>query len=167
MMKSKIISMLMLAALAIMAGACSSDDDDEPGGGTTDPEKPVTEYLTPGNDQRPDWTAPDYTLYGGITMALQVELGDTLHAYQGADDLMCATIGGEVRAVTALGRTGGQIYFPLVIAGHSSDAMVSIHYYCAQLQRIYSVNDWQPFKPGFPPTNGGALYIPPFIPEVQ
>lgn len=143
-------------ATLLLAASCSDDDNE------------YKQYLTKGNTPMPEWQSqePDYGLFEQ-TMAVQVGLQTMLLPYASEADLMCATIGGEVRAVTALGRTGGQIYFPLVIAGHSSDAMVSIHYYCAQLQRIYSVNDWQPFKPGFPPTNGGALYIPPFIPEVQ
>ena len=153
MMKSKIISMLMLAALAIMAGACSSDDDDEPGGGTTDPEKPVTEYLTPGNDQRPDWRAPDYTLYGGITMAVQVELGDTLANYQSGNDLMCAKIGDEVRAVTP----------PLSIAGDGTDQAVSLHYYCDQLHRIFTIKDWATFDASTKPTGESSLYRPCFL----
>ncbi|MBP1530700.1 MAG: hypothetical protein ILA39_01050 [Bacteroidaceae bacterium] len=153
---SNTIAGVAIMATLLLAASCSDDDNE------------YKQYLTKGNTPMPEWQSqePDYGLFEQ-TMAVQVGLQTMLLPYASEADLMCATIGGEVRAVTALGRTGGQIYFPLVIAGHSSDAMVSIHYYCAQLQRIYSVNDWQPFKPGFPPTNGGALYIPPFIPEVQ
>lgn len=163
MMKSKIISMLMLAALAIMAGACSSDDDDEPGGGSTDPEKPVTEYLTPGNDQRPDWRAPDYTLYGGITMAVQVELGDTLANYQSGNDLMCAKIGDEVRAVTPPLTTGGITYYPLSIAGDGTGQAVSLHYYCDRLHRIFTIKDWATFDASTKPTGESSLYRPCFL----
>ena len=153
---SNTIAGVAIMATLLLASSCSDDDNE------------YKQYLTKGNTPMPEWQSqePDYGLFEQ-TMAVQVGLQTMLLPYASEADLMCATIGGEVRAVTALGCTGGQIYFPLVIAGHSSDAMVSIHYYCAQLQRIYSVNDWQPFKPGFPPTNGGALYIPPFIPEVQ
>ena len=164
-MRHPLFPSLLLAALALMAGACGSDD--VVGGDDVTPPVPVDpatpEYLTPGTDQRPTWwVAPDYTSYGGITMALQVELGDTLHAYQGADDLMCATIGGEVRAVTSPRSTGGIIYYPLSIAGENGGLMVSLHYYCHQLHRIFTIPEWASFAPATPPIGQDAIHRPRF-----
>lgn len=163
MMYKKFFPILMLAALAFMAGACSSDDDTDNGGESKEPEPTVYEYLTPGSDQRPDWKAPDYTLYGGITMAVQVQLGDTLAYYQSGGDLMCAKIDGEVRAVTPPQATGGVTYYPLSIAGDGTNMAVSLHYYCDQLHRIFTIKDWATFDASTKPTGESSLYRPCFL----
>ncbi len=162
MMYKKFFPILMLAALAFMAGACGSDDDTDDGGGNKEPEPTVYEYLTPGSDQRPDWKAPDYTLYGGITMAVQVQLGDTLAYYQSGGDLMCAKIDGEVRAVTPPQATGGVTYYPLSIAGDGTNMAVSLHYYCDQLHRLFTINNWAVFDPSAKPTGENSMYRPRF-----
>lgn len=156
-MYRKIIPMLMLAALASMAGACGSDDDDD-AGGANGSGRPVAEYLTPGTDQRPAWAAPDYTLYGGITMAVQVQLADTLAHYQSGSDLMCAMIDGEVRAVARPLTTGGIVCYPLSIAGDGTGQTVSLHYYCDQLHRIFTIAAWAIFDPSAKPTGESRVY---------
>lgn len=164
MMYRKIISMFMLAALAFVAGACGSDDDPENdnGNGNGEPNRPVSEYLTPGNDQRPNWTAPDYSLYGGITMAVQVQLGDTLTFFQSGNDLMCAQIDNEVRAVTPPLVTNDVTYYPLSIAGDGTGQDVSLLYYCDRLHRIFTIKKWATFDVSTQPTGESSLYRPCF-----
>ena len=143
-----------LMLLALVVGACGSDDDIQ---------EPVPNYLTTGTDQRPtDWTAPAPSLYGGITMAVQVELGDTLAYFQSSADLMCAKIGNEVRAVTTPFINGTVTYFPLSIVGEGDDITVSLHYYCDRLHRIFSITNWATFDINASPTGESKMYRPRF-----
>ena len=145
----------LLCVLCAFCVACGDDDE------KTNP------LLTTGNDARPTWTVRE-GLYDEmeLTMSAQVTLQDELLPHAGDDDLMCATIDGEVRAVTGLERTGGEIYFPLVIAGNSgSSSKVTLKYYCSQFKRIYTIVDWMPFTPNIKPTNNdGKPYVVEFIP---
>ena len=143
-----------LMLLALVAGACSSDDDMQ---------ETVPKYLTVGTDQRPtDWTAPVPSLYGGITMAVQVQLGDTLAHFQSPRDLMSARIDNEVRAVTAPFTNGTVTYFPLSIVGDGDDKTISLHYYCDRLHRIFSIPDWATFDVSASPMGESKMYRPRF-----
>lgn len=148
---------IMLAALTLVVGSCKSDSDEEP--------KPVQQetpaYLTPGSDTRPNWTSPNIADYEA-RMSVQVELGDTLAAYQSNLDLMCATIAGEVRAVTPPHETGGIIYYPLIIMDNGLGGTVSLHYYCDRLHRIYIITNWAVFNASAAPTGSSGLYRPKF-----
>ena len=126
----------------------------------------VNPYLTKGNDARPTWQAEEINyLNFEHTMSVDIKLQDILLPYVSDEDLMCATIGGKVRAVSEIDRSGGQVSFPLVIAGNSGDGDVSLSHYCSRLSRIYTVEDWMPFSPSMAPTSEGTSYIPNFIPE--
>ena len=143
--------------LTLSLVSCSKDNED------TEPE--ATSTLQPGNDSRPTtWTAPNYSLFE-YRMAVQVQLGDTLAAFQSGADLICAKIGGEVRAVAEPQSTGGVIYYPLHIAGDGSDQTISLHYYCDQLHRIYTINNWATFNASAAPTGDTGFYRPCFINE--
>ena len=158
-MKTRLISILMLAALTMTVGACSSDDDD-----TTESSVPIAptvpEYLKEGTDSRPVWTVAkvSYEFY----MTVQVQLGDTLSHFQSPLDLMCATINGEVHAVTGLLTTGGVGYFPLTIGATDASGMVTLQYYCDRLHRIYTIIDWASFDPSAKPTGEADIYRPRF-----
>ena len=153
----KNIFLMLLTALTFTVGSCSSDSD-EPIPDTSD------ERLKPGSDERPTWTAPDYSLFE-FRMALQVQLGDTLAAFQSDGDLMCAQIGGEVRAVTTPQSTGGVVFYPLFIAGEGDARTVSLHYYCDQLHRIYTIANWATFNASAAPTGTSGFYRPKFLNE--
>ena len=143
-----------LLLLALVVGACSSDDDIE---------EPTPNYLTVGTDQRPtDWIAPAPSLYGGITMAVQVQLGDTLAHFQSSGDLMCAKIDNEVRAVTHPFTNGTITYFPLSIVGDGDSNTISLHYYCDRLHRIYTITNWATFDINASPMGDSQLYRPRF-----
>ena len=143
----------LVLLLCVLCVSCDDDNDD------------WKQYLTRGNEARPTWSIPSdmYQIFE-FTMAVQVTLQDELLPYASDDDLMCATIGDEVRAVTTLQRTGGEVYFPLVIAGSSGSGKVSLRYYCAQLRRTYTLDGWMPFTPGISPTQDGQPYVVKFIP---
>ena len=148
-----IAGVAMTTTLLIATTSCGDDNDG------------WKQYLTKGNEARPAWSTPsDIYQTFEFTMAVQVTLQDELLPYASDDDLMCATIGDEVRAVTTLQRTGGEVYFPLVIAGSSGSGKVSLRYYCAQLRRTYTLDGWMPFTPGISPTQDGLPYVVEFIP---
>jgi len=145
-----------LLLLALVVGACSSDDDD-------DTQEPVPSYLTVGTDQRPtDWIAPAPSLYGGITMAVQLQLGDTLAHFLSSADLMCVKIDNEVRAVTHPFTNVTVTYFPLSIVGDGNSNAMSLHYYCDRLHRIYTIPNWATFDINASPTGESQLYRPRF-----
>ena len=158
-MKHKIISIVMLAALTLVVGACSDDKDDEKEPVNVEPAVP--EYLTPGTDERPDWTAPDYTQFE-FNMSLQVQLGDTLVNFQSENDLVAAFISEDVRAVTGPEVTAGEIYYPLSIAANGTDDTVILKYYCDKLHRIYTISNWATFDSSAPPTGDSGIYRPRF-----
>ncbi len=151
-MRHNILTIAMLAALTIMVGSCSSDDESIP---------QVPEYLVEGTATRPNWEASDYNQFEHI-MSLQVQLGDTLVNFQSQQDLMCATISGDVRAVSEPLTTEGEMYFPLSIASTGSEGKVTLHYYCNRLHRIYTINDWATFDPNIAPSGNSGIYRPKF-----
>ena len=136
-----------------MAWGCGSDDEITPAS------------LQQGSDARPTtWVAPDNnSLFDLPPMSVQVQLGDTLAAYQSSADLMCATINGEVRAVTPPMSNMGIVYYPLTIVGNSNEQMVSLHYYCDRLHRIYTIENWAQFDPSAAPTGDSGIYRLMFV----
>lgn len=154
----KNIFLMLLAALTFMVGSCGSDSEE------LKPES-VDQRFKPGSDDSPTtWTAPDYSQFE-YRMAVQVQLGDTLAAFQSDGDLMCAQIGGEVRAVTTPQSTGGVVFYPLFIAGEGDARTVSLHYYCDRLHRIYTIANWATFNASAAPTGDSGIYRPKFLNE--
>ncbi|MBP3227172.1 MAG: hypothetical protein J6M53_00110 [Bacteroidaceae bacterium] len=150
-----IAGVAFVATLLLAAVSCGSDDKDG---------EVVNPNLTVGTASRPSWSVPaDLYATFEYTMSVQLIPQAELQPYISDDDLMCAVVDGEVRAVSSLQRTGGEAYFPLVIAGTSGSGAVTISYYCARLARIYTVQNWQPFTPGLAPTQDGKPYVVTFF----
>lgn len=156
--------LLHLAGVAIIAtlllSACSNSDEDT---GLTPPTPVNPDSVMPspaeGNDQRPAWKAPDNPRsYEGMTMTVQIGLQKELLSYVSQEDLVCAMLSGEVRAVSGVKETGGQYYFPLSILGNSGEGAVTLKYYCDKLHRIFTVSDWKTFDPSVEPTVDGVPY---------
>lgn len=144
---------MLLTALAFVAGSCTKDKDKED---NKQPQTPV--YLTEGTASRPSWTAPGRA-YGNY-MTVQVQLGDTLSYFQSEQDLMCASIDGEIRTVTGPKRTADVVYFPLTIGADDSSGKVTLQYYCDRLHRIYILNDWANFDSSAKPfVENGDYYL--------
>ena len=152
--------LIYLAGVALVATllltACSSDGDNTP----TPPTPPTPEKTEPaeGTDLRPTWQAPDYSAFEGMTMVVQIGIQEELQPYVSANDLMCAQLKGEVRALGTLHETAGQYYFPLSILGNSSEGAVTLKYYCDKLHRIFTVEGWKKFDSTILPTQGGEPY---------
>ena len=96
-------------------------------------------------------------------MSVQIGLQTELLPYVSSNDLMCAMIGDEVRAVTPPFETGGQYYFPLSIMGTNGEGYVILKYYCDQLHRIFTVEQWREFDNSIQPTAEGTPYEVPFV----
>lgn len=150
-MKKTIIA---LAALAILAWGCSSDDND-----SNNPPQPSE--IPAGNDARPSWEAPNYDLFEQV-MNVQVQMQDTLTKYVSKSDLLCATIGGEVRAVAAPRQVGDGWLAPLTVASNDAGVAVELSYYCEQLHRIFTI-PWTTFDASVAPTGTGGIYLPEFV----
>ena len=149
---------VVLSATLLFTACSKSDDSDQK---QTEPtEQPVPQ---PGTDQRPTWTEPDISLYGGDPMTVQITLQDELLPYAGEGDLMCAKLNGEVRAVSDLYESHDQKHFRLSIYGSSNEGDVTLCYYCHQLSRIFTVENWKAFDASTAPTDEGTPYVPPFF----
>lgn len=159
-MMNKIISMagLVLGTILLFA-ACSTSSDDLNEQGLYQNE------ITPGTDQRPTWIGPLATdiQFEGIPMSVQITLQAELLPYLSSNDLVCAMIGGEVRAVTPPFETGGQYYFPLSVLGNNGEGFITLKYYCDQLHRIFTVEQWREFDTSAQPTVGGKPYEVQFV----
>lgn len=150
-------SILALAALALLAWGCSSDDD----GTTKKPTPPTPTELPSGTDVRPSWQVPNYNLFEQI-MSVNVQLQDTLVKYASTEDLLCATIGNEVRGVAVAVQNGNQWKFPLTIGSNEAGVAVSLSYYCDKLHRIFTTQ-WTTFDATVAPTGEGEIYVPKFV----
>jgi hypothetical protein len=145
-----------LAALALVVGGCGSDADDE---GTQPAPAPTT--LAMGTDEKPQWQAPNYDRYEQ-TMTVEVLLQDTLLPYAGDGDLLCATIGDEVRGVALPVDYDGQWLFTITVASNEAGRPVTLSYYCDRLKRIFTT-PWTDFDASTPPTGEDGIYKPAFV----
>ena len=151
------LKFLILGLVLCMAWSCSKDSDND-----AENTPPSSSSLTPGSDERPtNWTFNDNRQYE-LRMTVQVQLGDTLVNFQSGQDLMCATINGEVRAVTGPNVTGGEVYYPLIIFDNAGNNNVSLSYYCDSLHRIYTITNWAAFDTSAAPTGTSGIYRPKF-----
>ncbi len=161
---SKLAAVAIMATLLLTAGCSSSENEDDnpvvpP---IVDPSDP---NLEPGSDAKPDWQVP-VGLYdeNEQTMSVVLRPQQALAAYASTDDLMCAVINSEVRAVgTARQLPDGTIYFPLIISGNEGGTTITLQYYCSLLHRIYTKADWLPFNAALSPTDGGQYYTVVFF----
>ncbi|MBQ9651943.1 MAG: hypothetical protein IJ635_08075 [Bacteroidaceae bacterium] len=141
---------IVLAALAFVAWGCSSDNDDV-----------ITKGIAEGTDARPTWQIPNYDNYEQ-TMMVEVTLQDPLQTYASAADLMCATIGGEVRGVATPEQVDGKWRFTLIVASNKVGASVDLSYYCDHLHRIFTTS-WTTFDAATVPIGTGGIYQPEFV----
>jgi hypothetical protein len=152
-------SILALAAFAFMAWGCSSDGD----GTSTQPTPPTPTPtdISAGTDVRPTWQSPNYDLYEQ-TMIVEVQLQDELAKYASEQDLICATIGNEVRGVAEAQQIEDQWLFSLVIGSNDVGVNVGLSYYCDKLHRIFTIQ-WTRFDATVTPTGQGGIYQPDFV----
>ena len=155
-MKHIIKNWLWLCLLPLFLLSCSDSDSDSNG---SDPSNQQT--IASGNDARPDWQAPQYTTFEQ-TMSVQILMQHELESYVTSQDLLCATIDGEVRGLTTPHWEDGIIFFPLIVAANGGGVSVSLSYYCDRLHRIFSI-PWTTFDASVKPTGEGGIYRPQFV----
>ena len=152
----KLPIVLSFLSLGLVFTGCSSDDDEQPQTPGTE-----TKGLEPGTDQRPSWQMPNFDNYE-LTMSVEVQLQDTLQPHASAQDLICATINGEVRGVASPTQVEGVWKFPLVIGSNEGNAAMSLSYYCENLHRIFTT-EWTIFDATTEPMGTNGIYLPTFL----
>ena len=152
---------LAIAALAFVAWGCSSDSNDD-----VRPDIPavIPVGIQEGTDARPNWTATNYDLYEQL-MIIDVLIQDTLQQYASEQDLLCATIKGEVRGVASAYQTDDNqwLFSSLTVGSNEAGVMVQLSYYCDKLHRIFTITNWALFDASVAPTGTDGIYKPLFI----
>ena len=143
-----------LCLLPLLFLSCSGSDDNEP-------TPPAQQEITAGTDTRPAWQAPQYTAFEQ-TMSVSVLMQKELEPYVTQQDLLCATIGNEVRGLTTPTVEDGLIFFPLTVAANGGGEAIHLSYYCDQLHRIFTI-PWTTFNASVAPMGEGGIYRPQFV----
>ena len=143
---------VLLASLIL--GACSSSDDDDNGGGnknagyteTTVTEAPAWAIDWSFNQERPNWTEPDVSLYENWTI-LKVQIEEELQPYVSEGDMMAVFINGELRGMTTPATLEDETLtnkFLLKVYGNETGTEtvhMSLQYYCQKLNQIFTLSD--------------------------
>lgn len=87
---------------------------------------------------------------------------DALQPYLSANDMVCATIDGEVRGLAAPSQDEGDWLISIIVFSNGA-APVQLSYYCDHLHRIFTLDDWATFDANVAPTGTGGIYEPIFV----
>ena len=147
-----------LCLLPLFLLSCSGSDSDSE---VVDPVAPAQQEIAPGNDARPAWQAPTYTAFEQ-TMSVSLLMQRELETYVTQQDLLCATVGDEVRGLTAPTIEEGLVFFPLTVAGRGKGESITLSYYCDRLHRIFSI-PWTTFDASMAPMGEDGIYRPKFV----
>lgn len=144
---------VLLASLVL--GACSSSDDDnnvnDPKNAayteTTVTEAPAWQIDWSNNQERPNWTEPDGSLYANWTI-LKVQIEDALKAYASDGDLMALFMNGEIRALAkpAVNVGGGTATGKFLMKAYGNETgsetvNMSLQYYSSTLKHLFTLTD--------------------------
>ena len=142
---------VLLASLVL--GACSSDDDNnvnDPKNAayteTTVTEAPAWQIDWSNNQDRPNWTEPDGSLYANWTI-LKVQIEDALKAYASDGDLMALFVNGEIRALAkpAVSVGGGTATGKFLMKAYGNETgsetvNMSLQYYSQTLKHLFTLS---------------------------
>ena len=143
---------ILLASLVL--GACSSDDDNnvnDPKNAayteTTVTEAPAWQIDWSNNQEHPNWTEPDGSLYANWTI-LKVQIEDALKAYASDGDLMALFMNGEIRALAkpAVNVGGGTATGKFLMKAYGNETgsetvNMSLQYYSQTLKHLFTLSD--------------------------
>ena len=144
---------VLLASLVL--GACSSSDDDnnvnDPKNAayteTTVTEAPAWQIDWSNNQEHPNWTEPDGSLYANWTI-LKVQIEDALKAYASDGDLMALFVNGEIRALAkpAVNVGGGTATGKFLMKAYGNETgsetvNMSLQYYSQTLKHLFTLTD--------------------------
>ena len=159
MNKTKLMFVLLAS---LMIGACGSDDDDNNDNGsnggnssqnaayteTAVSEAPAWQIDWSNNQERPNWTEPDGSLYENWTI-LKVQIEEALRPYASSGDLMALFINDELRGLASPALIVGTSQtdngkFLMKAYGNemgTETVNMSLKYYCQQLKHIFTLTD--------------------------
>ena len=140
---------VLLAGL--LFGACSSDDDDNSTNAayteTSLSEAPTWQIDWTSNQERPNWTEPDASLYSNWTI-LKVQIEDVLQPYASDGDLMALFVNGEIRALAkpAVSVGGGTATGKFLMKAYGNETgsetvNMSLQYYSSTLKHLFTLTD--------------------------
>lgn len=140
---------VLLAGL--LFGACSSDDDDNSTNAayteTSLSEAPTWQIDWTSNQERPNWTEPDASLYSNWTI-LKVQIEDVLQPYASDGDLMALFVNGEIRALAnpAVSVGGGTATGKFLMKAYGNETgsetvNMSLQYYSQTLKHLFTLTD--------------------------
>ena len=149
------IKLMFVLLASLVLGACSSSDDDnnvnDPKNAayteTTVTEAPAWQIDWSNNQERPNWTEPDGSLYANWTI-LKVQIEDALKAYASDGDLMALFVNGEIRALAkpAVSVGGGTATGKFLMKAYGNETgsetvNMSLQYYSSSLKHLFTLTD--------------------------
>lgn len=154
-MKKIYLSIVLLTSLVL--GACSSDDDNDNNGGSNSSvaayteaavsEAPVWQIDWNYNQDRPDWTKPDGSLYENWT-TMKVQIEETLKPYVSENDMMALFVNGELRGLAkpavAMGSNQVTAMFIMKAYGNETESETvnaTLQYYSQKLKHLFTLSD--------------------------
>lgn len=148
MKRIKFISML-LASLVL--GACGSNDDntDDAYTETSLSEAPVWQMDWSNNQERPNWTDPDFSaIYENWTI-LKIQIEEALKPYASEGDLMALFVDGELRGlakpavIVGTNQTDNSRFVMKAWGNETGSETVnmSLQYYNQMLKHIFTLQD--------------------------
>lgn len=151
-MKKNIYYSMVFLLAGLLFGACKDDEDNESNNTayteTSLSEAPVWQIDWSNNQERPNWTEPDASLYKNWTI-LKVQIEEALQPYASEGDLMALFVNGEIRALAqpAVNVTSGQTTackFLMKAYGNetgSETVSMSLQYYSQTLKHLFTLTD--------------------------
>lgn len=137
---------LLFGILAVLVCTCS-DDDDKTYTESNVSEAPVWQIDWSNNQERPNWTEPDGSLYANWTI-LKVQIEDALKAYASDGDLMALFVNGEIRALAkpAVSVGGGTATGKFLMKAYGNETgsetvNMSLQYYSSTLKHLFTLTD--------------------------
>ncbi|MBQ6965154.1 MAG: hypothetical protein IJP82_05625 [Bacteroidaceae bacterium] len=149
-MKKMYLAIVLLTSLVL--GACSSDDDnDSKNAGYTETslsEAPVWQIDWNNNQERPDWSEPDGSIYENWTI-LKVQIEEELQPFVSEKDMMALFINDELRglatpAVIVGSDQSSNTTFLIKAYGNETETErvnISLTYYNETLKHIFTLSD--------------------------
>jgi hypothetical protein len=148
------IKYLLFGMLVALVCACSKDDDNNVNDPkqaayteTSQSEAPAWQIDWTNNQERPNWTEPDASLYENWTI-LKVQLEDALMPYASDGDLMALFVNGEIRALAnpAVSVGGGTATGKFLMKAYGNESgsetvNMSLQYYSQTLKQLFTLTD--------------------------
>jgi len=146
------IKLMSILLASLVLGACHDEDEDNNSSNTAytetrQSEAPAWQIDWSNNQERPNWTEPDGSLYANWTI-LKVQIEDALKAYASDGDLMALFVNGEIRALAkpAVNVGGGTATGKFLMKAYGNETgsetvNMSLQYYSQTLKHLFTLTD--------------------------